>query len=86
MDDNDLMQLIVEQSRLNSILDLFFNNNPSLIQSTQAISGLADHDAVVVYVMISGFCNCFDHARIPCAKSMIYASSSFLREHYSIHR
>ena len=48
LDDNGLTQIIDIPTRHNDTLDLFVTNNPSLIQSTQVIPGLADHEAVVV--------------------------------------
>ncbi len=43
-----LTQIVNEATRGNSILDLFFTNNPSLIKKSTVISGVSDHEAVTI--------------------------------------
>jgi len=63
--DNGLTQIIDKPTRHNNTLDLFVSNNPSLIQSTQVIPGLADHEAVVVEVDLPPITNMQKPRRIP---------------------
>ena len=43
-----LSQLVTEPTHLNNILDLFLTNLPILIQEVKVMSGLSDHDAVLI--------------------------------------
>ena len=43
-----LTQTVEDPTRGNNILDLFFTNNTSLITNTTVISGVSDHEAVVI--------------------------------------
>ena len=45
-----LSQMVIEPTRLNNTLDLFFTNLPTLIQEVEVVPGLSDHDAVTVIV------------------------------------
>ena len=46
--DHNLSQTVLHPTRLHNILDLFLTNYPVLIQSTQVIPGLSDHDIVII--------------------------------------
>ena len=46
--DHNLSQTVLHPTRLHNILDLFLTNYPALIQSTQVIPGLSDHDIVII--------------------------------------
>ncbi len=46
--DYSLSQLQEEPTRLDSILDLTFTANPSLIRNLNNIPGIADHEAVII--------------------------------------
>ena len=41
-------QMVNFPTRLNSILDLFLSNRPSLVSSTNALPGISDHDIVLI--------------------------------------
>ena len=41
-------QIQEEPTRVNNILDLCFTNRPGLLKYTQTVSGIGDHDIVVV--------------------------------------
>lgn len=44
--DYGLSQMVLNPTRLNNILDLFFTNVPNLINNVRVVSGLSDHDIV----------------------------------------
>ena len=46
--DLGLSQTVLEPTRGNNILDLFFTNNKDLIKKSEVISGVSDHEAVVI--------------------------------------
>ena len=46
--DLGLKQTVTEPTRKSSCLDLFFTNNPNLVEGSKATSGLSDHDAVLI--------------------------------------
>ena len=46
--DFGLKQLVREPTRGNSCLDLFFTSNPDLVNRCSVVSGVGDHDAVLV--------------------------------------
>ena len=43
-----LTQTVTEATRGSNILDLFFSNHPSLLKNSSVISGVSDHEAVIV--------------------------------------
>ena len=43
-----LKQIVSEPTRGNNILDLFFTNNTELIDKTEIVSGVSDHEAVII--------------------------------------
>ena len=44
----ELKQLVLEPTRLNSILDLFCTTKPGLIKNVSLIPGISDHDGVII--------------------------------------
>ena len=48
IDENEMQQLQNQHTRCGSVLDIFFTNKPSLVKDITVISGISDHDAVVV--------------------------------------
>ena len=46
--DLSLSQTVLKPTRGNNILDLFFTNNLDLIKKSEVISGVSDHEAVVI--------------------------------------
>ena len=46
--DHGLSQMVLEPTRSDNILDLFFTSVPTLIEKIQIIPGLSDHDVVVI--------------------------------------
>ena len=46
--DHGLSQMVLEPTRSDNTLDLFFTSVPTLIEKIQIIPGLSDHDVVVV--------------------------------------
>ena len=46
--DHNLSQTVSNPTHLHHILDLFFTNFPALIQKTQVMRGLIDHDIVMI--------------------------------------
>ena len=53
--DLGLKQIVHTPTRENSCLDLFYTNNPSLINNTSVVSGISDHDAVLVETKLKPF-------------------------------
>lgn len=50
--ESGLEQLVHTPTRGDKILDLFFTNNPSLVQRCKVIPGEGDHDSVLVDALI----------------------------------
>ena len=46
--DLGLSQTVTEPTRGDNILDLFFTNNLDLVKNTKVISGVSDHEAVII--------------------------------------
>ena len=63
-EDNGLSQLQREPTREGNILDLYFNNNPGLMQGMHTIPGISDHDIVVVDSVIKPVTQLKKHARL----------------------
>ena len=52
LDDFGLTQIINKPTRGDNILDLIITNNPSLVNRTEIIPGISDHDGCYVEVNI----------------------------------
>lgn len=50
--DCGVQQLVNTPTRGDKILDLFFTNNPSLVQRCKVIPGVGDHEAVLIDSLI----------------------------------
>ncbi|XP_052690219.1 uncharacterized protein LOC128168147 [Crassostrea angulata] len=53
--DCGVQQLVNTPTRGDKILDLFFTNNPSLVQRCKVIPGVGDHEAVLIDSLIQPF-------------------------------
>jgi hypothetical protein len=49
----NLIQLVQKPTRLNNILDLMITNNPSIVNRTEILPGISDHDAVFCEIDIN---------------------------------
>ena len=53
LDDNGMCQSNLKPTRYENILDLLITNSPKLVNRTETIPGLLDHDAIFGEVYIS---------------------------------
>ena len=49
--DFNLEQMVTEPTRKDKILELFFTNNPSLVEKSVVIPGMSDHDGIPLLVI-----------------------------------
>lgn len=56
-ENNGLTQLQREPTRENSVLDLYFTNNASLVKGIHTVPGISDHDMIVVDSVIKPVIN-----------------------------
>ena len=47
----NLSQLVTEPTRKDSILDLFFTNNPTLVEKSSLLPGMSDHDGIPILII-----------------------------------
>ena len=66
--DNNLMQLVKEPTRETNTLDLLVTNNPTLINRTQVLPGISDHDVVFTEIDVSPKKNVQKPRKIPLYK------------------
>ena len=62
-----LKQIVSEPTRGNNILDLFFTNNTELIDKTEIVSGVSDHEAVIISSRLP-----FRHQKQPRCKILLW--------------
>ena len=53
LDDFSLVQMVTEPTRHENVLDLFLTTNHTLVQKTEILPGIADHDIMVADVNIT---------------------------------
>ena len=49
--DHNLQQIVTDPTRQSNILDLFFTNNPTLVEKSTILPGISDHDGIPMLVI-----------------------------------
>ena len=52
LDDYNLVQIVKEPTRHETVLDLILTSNPTLVFKVECLPGLSDHDIVLAEVAI----------------------------------
>ena len=52
LDDYNLVQIVIEPTRHDNVLDLFLISNPTLASKVECLPGISDHDIVLAEVAI----------------------------------
>ena len=66
--DNGLTQIVEIPTRCDNVLDLIAVNNPTLVNRTEVLPGIADHDAVFAEIDINPKRYNQKHRKIPLYK------------------
>ena len=82
LDDHGLTQMVSENTRDDSILDLFITNNHTLINEVKVTPGISDHHAVLVEGDLTPITNKQEKRKIPLFKK---ADWKGLKEHVRKH-
>ena len=74
--DNFLEQMVMESTRITedteNVLDLFFSNNPSLVNRVEVIPGISDHETIYIESSLSP-----SKAKTPPRQVFIYNKADF---------